>query len=74
MGRDAVGTALSVSGKPRTAVPGGALAIAHENVWFRSSDGLQLAGWYVPSHALRVHPQAYDAGVSRFFDHALRPR
>ena len=46
-----VGAALYVTGKPRLPVPAHALdAVAHEDVTFRSSDGLRLAGWYVPSH------------------------
>jgi dienelactone hydrolase len=44
-----VGAALYVSGKPRLAVPPGALGLPHENITFRSSDGLRLSGWYVPS-------------------------
>jgi hypothetical protein len=44
-----VGAALYVSGKPRQPVPAAALGIPHENVTFRSTDGLRLAGWYVPS-------------------------
>ena len=43
------GVALYATGKPRTPVPAGALGLPHENVTFRSSDGLRLAGWYVPS-------------------------
>src|SRR4051794_14157091 len=44
-----VGVALFATGKPRDAVPAGALGLAHRNVSFRSTDGLRLAGWYVPS-------------------------
>jgi hypothetical protein len=44
-----LGAALYVSGKPRLPVPAGALGIPHEDVTFRSTDGLRLAGWYVPS-------------------------
>ena len=45
-----VGAALYITGKPRLPVPAHALdGVAHEDVTFRSSDGLRLAGWYVPS-------------------------
>jgi hypothetical protein len=44
-----VGAALYLTGKPRLPVPEGALGIPHEDVSFRSTDGLRLAGWYVPS-------------------------
>src|SRR5690242_11308890 len=44
-----VGVALFATGKPRETVPAGALGIAHEDVSFRSTDGLRLTGWYVPS-------------------------
>ena len=44
-----VGVALYATGKPRTPVSAGALGIPHKDVSFRSTDGLRLAGWYVPS-------------------------
>jgi fermentation-respiration switch protein FrsA (DUF1100 family) len=60
-----VATALFVSGKPRSPVPAGALAIPHENVWFRSSDGLRLAGWYVPSRTGAAIVVVHGGGGSR---------
>ncbi len=33
----------------RQTVPAANLGVAHENVSFRTSDGLELQGWYVPS-------------------------
>ena len=44
-----VGVALVAECKPRGAVRADALGLPHEEVAFRSSDGLRLAGWYVPS-------------------------
>jgi uncharacterized protein len=44
-----VAVALVAEGGPRRAVRADALAIPHEDVGFRSSDGLRLTGWYVPS-------------------------
>ena len=42
-----IGSALWATHKFRT--PIGTFAIPHENVSFRTSDGLTLSGWYVPS-------------------------
>jgi pimeloyl-ACP methyl ester carboxylesterase len=33
----------------RSSTPQARLGVSHENVTFRTSDGLRLAGWYVPS-------------------------
>jgi len=42
-----IGAALWITGKPRVAVR--SFAVPHENVTLRSSDGVRLAAWYVPS-------------------------
>lgn len=42
-----VGAALWTTGKFRS--PIGSFAVPHENVTFKTSDGLRLSGWYVPS-------------------------
>jgi dienelactone hydrolase len=44
-----VGVALFATGTPRAAVSARALGVPHEDVSFRSADGLRLSGWYVPS-------------------------
>jgi pimeloyl-ACP methyl ester carboxylesterase len=43
----AIGAALWITAKPRT--PVATFAVPHEDVSFRSSDGVRLAAWYVPS-------------------------
>jgi dienelactone hydrolase len=60
-----VGVALFATGKPRAGVPAGALGIAHENVTFRSTDGLRLAGWYVPSRNGAAIVLVHGGGGSR---------
>jgi fermentation-respiration switch protein FrsA (DUF1100 family) len=60
-----VGAALFATGKPRTGVPAGALGIAHENVRFDSTDGLRLAGWYVPSRNGAAMVLVHGGGGSR---------
>ena len=42
----AIGAALWITSKPRTAVA--SFAVPHEDVSFRSADGVRLSGWYVP--------------------------
>jgi hypothetical protein len=42
-----IGAALWITGKPRVAVR--SFDVPHENVTLRSSDGVRLAAWYVPS-------------------------
>jgi uncharacterized protein len=43
-----VGAALWTTGKPRAHI--GTFAVPHRDVTFRTSDGLRLSGWYVPTH------------------------
>jgi uncharacterized protein len=43
----AIGAALWITSKPRTALA--SFAVPHEDVSFRSADGIRLSGWYVPS-------------------------
>ena len=42
--------AVDFLAKPRAAINQAALGLPHERVSFPASDGVQLAGWYVPSH------------------------
>ena len=42
--------AVDFLAKPRAAINQAALGLPHERVAFPASDGVQLAGWYVPSH------------------------
>jgi fermentation-respiration switch protein FrsA (DUF1100 family) len=60
-----VGAALYAAGKPRAAVPAGALGIPHETVTFASSDGLRLSGWYVPSRNRAAVLLVHGGGGSR---------
>jgi uncharacterized protein len=60
-----VGVALFATGKPRAAVPAGALGIPHANVSFRSADGLRLSGWYVPSRNRAAIVLVHGGGGSR---------
>jgi fermentation-respiration switch protein FrsA (DUF1100 family) len=60
-----VGVALYATGKPRTPVPAGALGIPHQDVNFRSTDGLRLAGWYVPSHNRAAIVLVHGGGGNR---------
>ena len=42
--------AYAVTHVQRAVVPVDELGVAHEDVTFRTSDGLTLRGWYIPSH------------------------
>lgn len=53
------------TGKPRAAVPEHALGIPHEDVTFRSTDGLRLSGWYVPSRNGAAIVVVHGGGGSR---------
>jgi uncharacterized protein len=44
-----IGLAYITTHVGRAVVPANKLGVAYENVTFRSSDGLELKGWYVPS-------------------------
>ena len=44
-----VGGAIYLTDKPSVHVASSRLRIPHEDVWLRTSDGLRLAAWYVPS-------------------------
>jgi hypothetical protein len=60
-----LGVALYVNAKPRIPVDPAALGIAHQDVTFRSSDGLRLAGWYVPSRNGAAVLVVHGSGGSR---------
>jgi MYXO-CTERM domain-containing protein len=45
----AIGLAYITTHVGRAVVPANDLRVAYENVTFKSSDGLELKGWYVPS-------------------------
>jgi hypothetical protein len=60
-----LGVALYVNAKPRIPVDPAALGIAHEDVTFRSSDGLRLGGWYVPSRNGAAVLVVHGSGGSR---------
>src|SRR5207237_1376248 len=60
-----VAVALFAAGKPRSAVPAGALGIPHLDVAFHSSDGLRLSGWYVPSRNGAAIVVVHGGGGSR---------
>src|SRR5262249_10254045 len=59
----ALGAALWITGKPRIAVA--TFAVPHENVSFRSADGVRLAGWYVPSRNGAAIVLVHGGGGSR---------
>jgi uncharacterized protein len=44
-----IGVAYITTHTARSVVPANQLGVAYENVSFRTSDGLKLQGWYVPS-------------------------
>jgi uncharacterized protein len=57
--------ALFAAGKPRAAVPESALGVPHEDVTFTSTDGLRLAGWYIPSRNRAAIVVVHGGGGSR---------
>jgi pimeloyl-ACP methyl ester carboxylesterase len=59
----AVGAALWITSKPRT--PVASFAVPHEDVSFRSADGVRLAGWYVPSRNGAAIVLVHGGGGSR---------
>jgi pimeloyl-ACP methyl ester carboxylesterase len=59
----AIGAALWITGKPR--IPVASFAVPHENVTFRSADGVRLAGWYVPSRNGAAIVLVHGGGGSR---------
>ena len=59
----AIGAALWITSKPRN--PVASFAVPHENVSFRSPDGVRLAGWYVPSRNGAAIVLVHGGGGSR---------
>ena len=59
----AIGAALWVTSKPR--IPVASFAVPHEDVSFRSADGVRLAGWYVPSRNGAAVVLVHGGGGSR---------
>jgi fermentation-respiration switch protein FrsA (DUF1100 family) len=60
-----VGVALWQTQKPRQPVDPGALAVPHEDVTLSTADGLELAGWYVPSKNRAAVLLVHGGGGSR---------
>jgi uncharacterized protein len=58
-----IGTALWTTQKYRVDV--GTFSVPHEDVTFRSSDGLRLSGWYVPSRNGAAIVLVHGGGGSR---------
>jgi hypothetical protein len=60
-----VGVALWQTQKPRQRVDATALKVPHQEVTLHTSDGLALAGWYVPSHNRAAVLVVHGGGGSR---------
>jgi hypothetical protein len=58
-----IGAALWTTQKFRTSI--GVFALPHESVRFRTADGLQLSGWYVPSRNGAAIVLVHGGGGSR---------